>query len=80
MKEIKIYSTPAPPLNGEDIRKETNPLRIAAKKMKVGQNIIVKDVGTATRFVGYLKDIGFTGTMKRLEDGSRRVWKMKASK
>jgi hypothetical protein len=61
----------------EDIRKQKNPLRVKAKEMPVGGWVMVADFGKACRFVTYLKDAGFTGTLQKQPDGTYKIWKLR---
>jgi hypothetical protein len=68
---------PIPPA-GWQKRKETNPLRQAAAKMAEGDSVVVENIGVASRFGTYLKDLGYGAVTRRQPDGQIRVWKVEA--
>jgi hypothetical protein len=62
----------------DDVRKEKNEARRVAKNMEVGHSLLLEGIGAAGRFVQYLKDIGYDGTMRKVQVNPDvfRVWKI----
>lgn len=76
MDKLKIIKkAPIPPSGWVD-KKTRNPMRIAASQMQIGDAVDLPSIGHASRMVGCLKDAGYKATMRKLDDGTFRVWRV----